>query len=162
MDRKTLPEKIQPEFNPNLKEDFEASFEQIENQETKENLPEKKGEQPQEAPGKKQKHLDNQATVGAPGIDVHNSATHQQIESILEDGLEDIYKSMSAQEQEVFKQKGEETASKINKLLKEAKATFKKVFKLIASWLKVIPGVNKMYIEQESKIKADKILDIDI
>ena len=39
--------------------------------------------------------------------------TRQQIESILSEGLDDLYLSLSKEEQIKFKEKGEETASKI-------------------------------------------------
>jgi hypothetical protein len=34
----------------------------------------------------------------------------------------------------------------------------KKIFVLIRAWLKIIPGVNRFFLEQEAKIKTDKIL----
>ena len=100
-------------------------------------------------------------SVGQPGIDVTDSPLHQLVESILEEGLEELYFSMDEKHQLKFKKKGEATASQIIKLIQSAKATFKKVFNLIKSWLKMIPGVNKFFIEQEAKIKADKILEIE-
>jgi hypothetical protein len=36
----------------------------------------------------------------------------------------------------------------------------KEVLKLIVIWLRFIPHVNKYFLEQESKIKTDKILDL--
>lgn len=103
----------------------------------------------------------SQPTVGAPGIDTTKSETHQLVEAILEENLEDLYFSMDEKHQMEFKQKGEEVAGKIVKLLETAKATFKRVFDLIKSWLKIIPGVSKFFIEQEAKIKADRILETE-
>jgi hypothetical protein len=34
----------------------------------------------------------------------------------------------------------------------------KKILALIRDWLKLIPGVNRFFLEQEAKIKTDKIL----
>lgn len=102
-----------------------------------------------------------QPTVGAPGIDVSKSPLHQDIEAILEENLEDLYFAMDEEHQQELKKKGEETASRIIKLIETAKATFKKIFNLIKSWLKMIPGVSKFFIEQEAKIKADRIMEIE-
>ena len=100
------------------------------------------------------------ASVGAPGIDITDSPLHQNVEAILEDDLEELYFSMNEQQQEKFKKKGEQTASQIVKLIKAGKATFRKIFKLILSWLKFIPGVNKYFLEQEAKIKSDRVLEL--
>ena len=100
-------------------------------------------------------------TVGSPGIDIKDSPLHQNIEAILESDLEEIYFSMTPQDQEKFKKKGEEITTKIIVLIEEEKFNFKKIFKLILSWLKVIPGVNKFFIEQEAKIKTDRILSLE-
>lgn len=65
---------------------------------------------------------------------------------------------MDAATQAKFKQAGEETAGKISILLQTAKVQVKKIVELIVAWLRIIPGVNSYYLEQEAKIKADKIL----
>ena len=44
--------------------------------------------------------------------------------------------------------------------MQQTKIQVKKIFILIISWLKIIPGVNKFFLEQEAKIKADRILDL--
>jgi len=82
----------------------------------------------------------------------------KQIESILEEDVMDLYLSMTPQDQQVFKTKGEETLSKIRVLLTKTKVNAKKIFQLIREWLKMIPGVNRFFLEQEAKIKTDKIL----
>ncbi|MEA3272318.1 MAG: hypothetical protein U9P90_01465 [Patescibacteria group bacterium] len=83
-----------------------------------------------------------------------------QIEKVLEEDLEEVYFNMSPDEQKKFKEKGEETANGIRKLLESVKTRTKEIIELITNWLKVIPGVNKFFIEQEAKIKANKILNI--
>lgn len=103
----------------------------------------------------------SQPSVGAPGIDSQGSPLHQIVEAILEKDLEDLYLQMDETAQEKFKNKGEETATEIIKLINQTKATFKRVFTLIKAWLKVIPGVSKFFIEQDAKIKADRILEIE-
>jgi len=82
----------------------------------------------------------------------------KKIESILEDGLGDMYLKMMPMEQEKFKIKGEETTNLIIRLMHQPKIKVKKVFELIKKWLKMIPGVNKFFLEQTAKIKTDKIL----
>ncbi|MFH1456985.1 MAG: hypothetical protein ABIF17_02610 [Patescibacteria group bacterium] len=99
--------------------------------------------------------------IGEPGVDTTKSSLHQNIESILEEDLEEIYFSMDKDTQKKFKIEGEKTTQEIILLVKNAKETFKKIFKLIFGWLKIIPSVNKFFLEQEAKIKADKILKIN-
>jgi len=83
-----------------------------------------------------------------------------QIEKVLEEDIEDIYFNMPPDAQKQFRKKGEETANKIKKLLGEIKIKTKEIIKLIVEWLRVIPNVNKFFIEQEAKIKAEKIFNI--
>lgn len=82
----------------------------------------------------------------------------QRIETILAEDLTDMYLKMPAKDQELFKQKGEETVSKVRELMTKTKVNAKKIFELIREWLKLIPGVNRFFLEQEAKIKTDKIL----
>lgn len=80
------------------------------------------------------------------------------IDNILAEGLNDIYLKMKPADQAVFKKKGEETVAKISELLNQTKVKISKIVDLIRRWLKLIPGVNKFFLEQEAKIKADKIV----
>lgn len=81
-----------------------------------------------------------------------------KVEKIMEEGLKDAYKEMTPLQQQEFKIKGEETAIKIKELLKSTRTKIRKIFKLVMDWLRFIPGVNKYYLEQEAKIKTDKII----
>ncbi|MBT5338301.1 hypothetical protein HN643_00495 [Candidatus Falkowbacteria bacterium] len=83
----------------------------------------------------------------------------QQIEKILSEGLDDLYKELPENRKAEFRQKGEETARAVERLLESAKVKIGKVVRLITEWLKMIPGVNKYFLEQESKIKADRLLE---
>ncbi len=85
----------------------------------------------------------------------------EKIESILAEDLTDLYLKMTPSQQLVFKQKGEETATRIRQLLGQAKVNAKKIFSLLREWLKLIPGVNRFFLEQEAKIKTDKLLFLD-
>ncbi|MDD5749928.1 MAG: hypothetical protein PHO91_04090 [Patescibacteria group bacterium] len=82
----------------------------------------------------------------------------KKVEEILAQGMENVFLSMDARTQEVFKIKGEETAKKINTALQKAKIKFSEIVSLISNWLKIIPQVNRYYLEQEAKIKADAIM----
>ncbi len=82
------------------------------------------------------------------------------IENILSEHLDELFLTMTPQEQMSFKQKGEETAIKINALLQETKIKVKEIINLIKEWLKIIPGVNKFFLEQEAKIKTDRLLNL--
>lgn len=85
----------------------------------------------------------------------------KKIEHILETGLDDIYLSMDSQLRLEFKTKGEETSRKINDMIASGKVKIKKIIELIKNWLKLIPGMNRFFIEQEAKIKADKIIQLE-
>lgn len=82
----------------------------------------------------------------------------KNIEKILQEGLEETYKTMDPISQAQFKAQGEDTAKAINILMRKTKVKVKEIVDLIIKWLKIIPGVNKFFIEQEAKIKADKLM----
>lgn len=117
----------------------------------------KEGIEPVEAPvEQKVSPPFSPAAVTTPAI--QKDTLTKKIESVLEEDLKDIYQSMPPTTQQVFKQKGEETASKIRQLLTQTKVNAKKIFELVRAWLRLIPGVNRFFLEQEAKIKTDKIL----
>lgn len=84
----------------------------------------------------------------------------KEVEGLLEEGLGDFYQELAPAEQAEFRRQGEETAIKITDLLSKAAIKVRDIIKLIRDWLKVITGVNKYFLEQEAKIKADKILKL--
>ncbi len=86
------------------------------------------------------------------------SRLEKEVEFILSEDLTDLFLAMPSEKQLVFKQKGEETTVKVYEILNSSKVNVKKIFKLIREWLKLIPGVNRFYLEQEAKLKTDKIL----
>jgi len=88
------------------------------------------------------------------------SPTQIEIENILSENLQDLYLTMTPAQRMQFKQKGEETASKIEIIIKSVKVKVKEILNLIRDWLKIIPGINKFFFEQEAKIKTDRILDL--
>lgn len=83
-----------------------------------------------------------------------------KIEKILESGLGDEFAKLSPIAKQEFKIKGEETTLRIAELLKETHVKVKLIFALIVEWLKVLPGINKFFLEQEAKIKTDLVLEL--
>ncbi|HKL16938.1 MAG TPA: hypothetical protein VJ900_01030 [Patescibacteria group bacterium] len=86
--------------------------------------------------------------------------TLKAIEDILSQDIKKYYDTMDQKQRSEFKKRGEEAALKIKKIIKEAKIAVNKVVNLIKNWLFFIPGVNKYFLEQETKIKTEKILDL--
>lgn len=84
----------------------------------------------------------------------------RQIENVLEEGLSDIYRGLTPPQQADFKRRGEATAQKISTLLNRVKVKMREILRLIRDWLKTIPGINKYFIEQTAKIKAEKIIKL--
>ena len=87
---------------------------------------------------------------------------YQEVEKILESGLEGMFIKLPPAKKQEFKIQGEQAAKQITQLLNTTSLKIiefsRRVFKLIISWLKIIPGVNKFFIEQEAKLKADQIV----
>jgi uncharacterized membrane protein YfhO len=84
----------------------------------------------------------------------------KQIENILAKDLEEIYINLSPEKKEEFKKTGEQTANKINQLLTQTKINVGEIIRLIKKWLSLIPGINKYFLEQEAKIKADELIKL--
>lgn len=83
-----------------------------------------------------------------------------QVEKIMEEGLGDAYQALTTVQKQEFKIKGEHTAIEIRTLLRAGKVKIKKIFMLLLEWLKILPGINRFFLEQEAKIKADKIITL--
>lgn len=88
------------------------------------------------------------------------SETFKQIDSILFEGLDKTYSSMSQDLQQEFKRKEHETATQIEHIISRAKVAIRKIIELIKAWMKIIPGANRFFLEQEAKIKTKKILKL--
>ncbi|MBU1036971.1 hypothetical protein KKF32_02960 [Patescibacteria group bacterium] len=91
---------------------------------------------------------------------VAQDSVYTKVEKILEENLDELYLNMPQATKEEFRKKGEETATKVSQLLKTTKVKVKEIFRLIVSWLKIIPGINRFFLEQEAKIKTGKIMSI--
>jgi len=83
-----------------------------------------------------------------------------QVEKVMEEDLGDAFRELTPIQKEEFKIKGEQVAFEIRDLLKKTHLKAKTIFKLIFEWLKMLPGINKFFLEQEAKIKTDKILTL--
>jgi hypothetical protein len=93
--------------------------------------------------------------------DEFSQSAHQeieQLEEILSAGLENIYQDLSLDAKKIFKVKGEQAASRIQLLLQDSKVKINGILEIIRSWLLAIPGINRFFLEQEAKIKTDKII----
>jgi hypothetical protein len=91
-----------------------------------------------------------------------NTKRQKEIEDLMSHDLRDIFLQLSPDKKLEFKNKGEETAREINNLLDKAKLEVGKIIDLLKKWLFIIPGLNKFFIEQEAKIKADEIVRLKI
>ncbi len=81
-----------------------------------------------------------------------------KVENILAAEMDNIFLSLDIASQAKFKAKGEQVAIEITNLLQKTKVNINKIISLIVDWLRLIPHVNKYYLEQEAKLKADAIL----
>ncbi|MFZ5391475.1 MAG: hypothetical protein ACOZAJ_04355 [Patescibacteria group bacterium] len=99
------------------------------------------------------------APVSRPAISAL-TPFEKKVESVLEEDMTDIFLSLPPDKQEEFKKAGEIAAKKISRLMQKVKINLRQVIKIIRQWLSVIPGVNKYFLEQTAKIKADKILKL--
>jgi len=99
----------------------------------------------------------------APAVlPIQKSPLLLEIESIMEENLREIYQNMPDELKLRFNSEGEKTAGEINNLMQSLKATTKKLIEALKKWLLIIPGINKFFLEQEAKIKADKIMAIQL
>ncbi len=123
--------------------------------------PETEIRKPETAPVEKavQKVAEVSVPVAAMTTD-YSKARAKEIDNILSDGLHEVFLQMNPGQQKEFKRVGEETTVKINSLLDKAKVKVDKIINLIRRWLKLIPRVNQFFLEQEAKIKADKIVKL--
>lgn len=82
----------------------------------------------------------------------------KKIETLLEEGMKEVFQDMPPEAQARFQKKGEEVAEEIGVMVKGFKVKVKLVLELVRSWFLTIPGVNKYFLEQEAKIKTDSVL----
>ncbi|MBI4458030.1 hypothetical protein HY633_03650 [Candidatus Uhrbacteria bacterium] len=81
-----------------------------------------------------------------------------KVEKILEENLKDVFFTMSPPIRVKFKAAGEKLALQLRGFVDRAKASSKMILNLIRKWLAMIPRVNRYFLDQEAKIKTDKIM----
>jgi hypothetical protein len=96
------------------------------------------------------------ATAAAPVV-VQKDEVIIEVEKVLEEGLGDFFGTLPPEAQQKFKEKGEEASTKIAEMVRSLKINFKEALRLVRDWLLTIPKVNKFFLEQEAKMKVDKI-----
>lgn len=146
-----LPQTAKPEKTPELKHGL------------LENIAERILSRPEKAKETIKSQAEKIATPIVPissAVPTWQQKRMEAIDNILAEGLNEVFLKMNPNQQKEFKKKGEEITLKINELLNKTKVNVRKIIDLIKSWLKMIPGVNSFFLEQEVKIKADKILKI--
>lgn len=80
------------------------------------------------------------------------------VERVLEAGLAETYAGLPPAAKQKFRAKGEIAAGRIRQMLSRGHLKLKDVWKLLRDWLRVIPGVSRFFVEQEAKIKTDRII----
>jgi hypothetical protein len=95
-------------------------------------------------------------------VPLKKTVLEREIETVLSQDLDQVYAEMNPEQKIIFKAEGEKAAHKIAVLIKSVKVKTKQILDLIKHWLKFIPSVNKYFLEQEAKIKTDRILKIKI
>lgn len=94
----------------------------------------------------------------APAIPQVRDEITLEVEQILEEGLGDAFRALTPVQQQEFKIKGEEVAYGIRSMFSRPKLKIRSLFSLILEWLKMLPGINRFFLQQEAKIKVDKIV----
>jgi len=80
------------------------------------------------------------------------------LEGVLEEDLKELFLSLDKSKQQQFKQKGEEIVAWLRVQVATNKLVERQLLDQIHTWLKIVPDVNRFFLEQIAKIKTDKIL----
>ncbi len=81
------------------------------------------------------------------------------LEGILSEGLGEVYGALPDAKKAAFRAKGEQVATSIQQMVARGRLKVHDIWKAIRDWLRMIPGINRFFLEQEAKIKTDKIVD---
>jgi hypothetical protein len=85
----------------------------------------------------------------------------ESVEKILSKSLGDLFKELPPHRKEEFKLAGEKLARQALvelKIKSKNKVSSITLVRMVRDWLKLIPGINKFYLEQEAKLIADQLL----
>jgi len=163
-----------PEYkNLNIESDIEKSIKTSEKIEVSKKEQIQVPEQKFETPSEKQEEVSEKIEEGKSGAEMpgvsgalptsaiqRHKEREKEIERVLEQDLEDFYLSMGEEKRMEFKISGEKTARAINTMIETGKLQAKKIIELIRQWLSIVPGINKFFVEQQTKIKTDKIMQM--
>ncbi len=83
-----------------------------------------------------------------------------RVERALEQNLWDLYFALPQGAREKFKAEGEAAAAALRTAIEKKNVKPNAVLHAVNRWLKTIPKVNPYFLEQEAKIKTDKIMDL--
>jgi len=101
-----------------------------------------------------------QASATIALLPVTKDELQTEIEAVMSKDLTDVFLNLPENTKEDFRIAGEEASSKIKIMIETGKIKVKRILEIIRDWLRIIPGVNKFFLEQEAKIKTDAILKI--
>ncbi len=94
-----------------------------------------------------------------PKVDDERTGVLKKVEDVLSDGLKALYSSLPEARRAAFKQKGEQIANFITDMIINGKVKVKIIWKMVGEWLGMISGVNKYFLEQEVKIKTERLME---
>ncbi|MEY4744569.1 MAG: hypothetical protein RL272_514 [Candidatus Parcubacteria bacterium] len=83
-----------------------------------------------------------------------------RVERALEQNLWDLYFALPQGVREKFKEEGETAAAALRAAIETKRVRPSTVLHAVNRWLKTIPKVNPYFLEQEAKIKTDKIMEL--
>jgi hypothetical protein len=121
-----------------------------------------KGEQEQtgeESEIREKSYGENKEFEGS--IEENREKRKQEVESILQEGLEDVYADLEEEKKQIFREKGEAISAEINEHLDRSKPKPNKIIRFIKQWLYLL-NFNKEFVEQEAKTKTDKIINMNL
>lgn len=170
MQNQTIPSKHQPESSP--ANNIFSDFNKIEQALVKQQVPEKKVEKviEKEAAEKQYNKVDVDHPEQSPYVIKSakpvddqvlptKSKTLSDIEYMLSEDLDLFYNSLDENRKKQFRDVGEQIAIEIDNMVKGFKTAAKRIVMLIRKWLMLVPGMNKFFLEQEAKIKTQKIME---
>ncbi len=99
------------------------------------------------------------SSVPAPAV-LELTPLECEVDAVLEEGLVQVYETLPPEKKEHFQQQGRSLVKKIEEAIQKSNLKLKRLLQWIREWLKIIPHINRFFLEQELKIKSDKIMDI--
>lgn len=143
-------------------------YQKTEPQEKEPIIPEKEEQEKEEIPlegipleeEEKPSQPPEKAALQKPAMPAEDKTLEKSLEGILSEDISGVFGKLDSEKKKEVRTRGRETVAKITGMIKGAGFVFKKIFILIKNWLKLIPGLNKFFVEQEAKIKTEKIIHL--